>query len=339
MMKKTFVTWDLGATKCTAGLVEYDSETDALLCKKNYTVKLADTLSLEDLISQLELGLDFAMPTADAICIGAAGHYDGRYLLHTNAYPYPMHFANTAELQKWPPFTVIHDYVPIVCATFTSYMDEPKNIKRLNACAQKPSGRRVALGIGTGLGLKDGVLFPNGDFWLGQNEMGHIGITCPPAADQHYLTRHKELMRFLREKEAHNDQASITFEHLLTGKGAVNLFKFFYPNTSDITPELVGKQMCEGKATEMLDAFAWYIGLFIGAVQLIFMPDGGIWITGGVAIKNITVFDRPEFFAGVYASPAYLMQREEYPMGVLSNHEHALIGSGYYAAKRLLGTV
>lgn len=193
---KTLVTWDLGATKCTAGIIEYQPSTHALTCKKHFTIKLADTISLEDLISQLESGIDFCMADADAICIGAAGHYDGKFLQHTNPYPYPMHFANTARLQKWPVFTVIHDYASIVCATFTSYMEQAKNIKRLNSCAMNTHGRRVALGIGTGLGLKDGVFLPNGDFWLGHNEAGHIGITAPPAADERYLQMHHEFMHF-----------------------------------------------------------------------------------------------------------------------------------------------
>src|SRR5580700_6336276 len=117
MMIKNILAWDLGATKCTAGLVEYHSDTQALVCKQHYTVKLAQTTSLEDLISQLELGLDFSMREADAVCIGAAGHYDGRYLQHANAYPYPMHFANSAEFQAWPAYAIVHDYAPIVCAT------------------------------------------------------------------------------------------------------------------------------------------------------------------------------------------------------------------------------
>lgn len=332
-MTKTLVTWDLGATKCTAGIIEYHPTTHELNCKKDFTVLLADTSSLENLIQQLESGLNYAMPDADAICIGAAGHYDGKYLLHTNAYPYPMHFANTAKLQKWPKFAVIHDYASIVCATFTSYMEDGNNLKRLNSCPIKTYGRRVALGIGTGLGLKDGVLFSDGDFWLGQNEMGHIGITQPPLADKKHLQRHAELIQFLQTK---SDNTAITFEKILTGKGTANLCEFFYPDTKGITPEEVGVKMHEGKAKELVDAFAWYTGLFVGTVQLTFLPESGVWITGGVVMKNLKIFDSPEFLAGIYASPAYLMQREEFALGVMCNHEHALIGSGYYAVKRLL---
>jgi glucokinase len=332
---KKIITWDLGATKCTAGLIEYHADIQSLVCIKHFTVKLATTSSLEDLIGQLENGLNLTMRESDAICISAAGHYDGKYLLHANNYPYPMHFANTAELQDWPKYAVIHDYASIVCATFTDYMQQTSNIKRLNTCAIQIHDRRVALGIGTGLGLKDGVLFPDGEFWLGKNEVGHVGIATPPFADVYPLNRHQELMRFLHKKFSLQSNYPITYERILTGKGTVNLYEFFYAGSS-MTPEEVGEKMRSGKVPELLDTFAWYLGLFIGTMQLTFMPAGGIWITGGVSINHLDVFDRPDFFAGIYATPAYLMQREEYPLGVLCNHEHALIGSGYYAIKRLI---
>lgn len=336
-MKKIFA-WDLGATKCTAGIVEYNPETSALTCKNHFTVKLLQANSLENLISQIETGLEFPMNSADAICIGAAGHFDGECLLLENAYPYPMPFAKIARQHAWPAYAIVHDYAPIVCATFTSYMDQDKNIKRLNTYEMKPEGRRVALGIGTGLGVKDGVLFANGDFWLGKNEMGHIGVPMPPMADKFHLQRHNELIRFLQEKIVHQSNQPLTFEKILSGAGTVRLYQFFYSDDDELTPEAVGLKMREGHVPEMMDAFAWYAGLFVGTIQLSFMPEGGVWITGGVALKNLDVFDRPDFFAGINASPAYRLQREEYPLGILCNHEHALIGCGYYAAWRLLSS-
>lgn len=335
-MKKNIIAWDLGATKCTAGVVEYREDIDDLVCKHHYTLKLTEATSLENLIDKIESGLDFSMAKADAICIGAAGHYNGESLLLENAYPYSMHFAKIAKQQGWPAYAVIHDYAPIVCATFTSYINQPKNIKRLNSSAMQHHGRRVALGIGTGLGLKDGVLLPNGDFWLGRNEIGHIGVPTPPFAEVRHRKLHEELIRFLQEKTLISSNQPLTFEKILSGQGTVRLYQFFYRNAEEITPEEVGEKMREGEATEMLDTFAWYAGLFIGTVQLTFMPEGGVWITGGVALKNLDVFDRPDFFSGIHASPAYRQQREEYPLGILCNHEHALIGCGYYAMKRLL---
>ncbi|OAI49537.1 hypothetical protein AYO45_06985 [Gammaproteobacteria bacterium SCGC AG-212-F23] len=94
--------------------------------------------------------------------------------------------------------------------------------------------------------------------------------------------------------------------------------------------------MQAGQTPEILDAFAWYTGLFIGTVQLIFMPEGGIWITGGVALSHLSIFDNPEFLHGIHTSPSYLPERQKYPLGILCNPEHALMGGGFYASKRLL---
>lgn len=328
-MTKTIIAWDLGATKCAAGIVEYHEEQDTYTCKQKYAIKLTEVSSLEELTQQIEDNLDVRISNADAICIGAAGQYDGEKLIYANSYPYSMHFAHLAKQQQWPQFAVIHDYAPIVCATFTDYMHQEKNIKRLNNCAINPYGRRVTLGVGTGLGLKDGVLLPNGDFWLGQNEMGHIGISNSHA-NHDALKRHEELIRFL-----HSDHP-ISFEAILSGPGIARLYQFFYPNNKNITPEEVGTMMRENHAPELLSTFSWYLGLFVGTVQLSFMPEGGIWITGGVALHHINAFDHPEFLNGIHSSPAYLSQRNEFPLGVLCNPEHALIGGGYYAIKKLL---
>lgn len=336
-MKKNIIAWDLGATKCAAGLVEFDTESRALNCVRDTSIKLSDTTSLEDLIQKIDQQLDFPITAADAICIGGAGFYDGQQLLLEGVYPYAMSFQQVATSQKWPVYAVIHDYAPIICATFTDYLTNEKNIKHLNQCDMQPFGRRVAFGIGTGLGGKDGVLLPNGDFWLGQNEMGHIGISMPPCADVLHVKRHQEFMHFLHLQHAIEDRMSFTFEKILSGKGAVRLHQFLYPDSQNISPEIVGEKMREGSVPELINAFAWYLGLFIGTMQLNFMPEGGIWITGGVALNNLNIFDSPELFAGIHASPAYLSQRASYPLGVLCNSEHALIGGGYYAAVRLLG--
>lgn len=167
-MKQEIIAWDLGATKCAAGIVTYDGDNASYVCQKKCSIKLAHATSLSDLINKIETRLERSMNEVDAICIGAAGHYNGESLMLEGVYPFPMHFASFAKQHKWPTYAIIHDYASIVCATFTSYINHSNNIKSLNACQMDPYGRRVAFGIGTGLGLKDGVLLPNGDFWLGK---------------------------------------------------------------------------------------------------------------------------------------------------------------------------
>lgn len=339
MNPKTIIALDLGATKCAAGIVEYNPENFEYICKRTYSINLAVTTSLSDLLQKISSGLNMPFVAADAICIGAAGQYNGRELHHLDGvYPYPMNFADIARSQQWEKYAVIHDYDTVVCATFTSYMQHPGNVLRLNNCIPDSHKRRVALGLGTGLGMKDAILLPNGDFWLGKNEIGHIGITHPPYTDNNHLSRHLEFMRYLLlAQEKH--QIPITFESILTGRGLVNLHQFLYSSTDPLSPEMIGEQMKAGNKPELMDIFSWYLGLFIGSVQLIFMPEGGIWITGGVAMKHLEIFSHPSFNSGIHATPAYLEERDMYPIGVLKNPEHALIGAGFYAVRRLLTPV
>lgn len=331
----SFISWDLGATKCTAGIITAQTDS-SLTCTNKTTIKLADTESLADLVAQIESQLNIRMRDADAICIGGAGQYDGHTLHHENPYPFPMPFADLAKKEYWPNFTIVHDYAPIVCATFTSYMHDASNLMRLNARPINPLGRRVAFGIGTGLGLKDGVQLPNGDFWLGRNEIGHIGISTPPQIDTVLSDRHQSLMRFLKSHLGLGIESPVNFEKILSGQGLVRLHQFLYPKEKNATPESVGARMQAGKADELIDLFAWYCGLFVGTVELIFMPEGGTWITGGVALHHLNAFTHPAFHAGILASPAYRQERSQYALGILKNPDHALIGGAYYAKHRLM---
>lgn len=329
-MNKTIISCDLGGTKCAAGIVEYNSVTHELTCKSKHSVKIADAESLGDLLSHLGSLFGLPLHEADAICIGAAGQYNGESLIYEGVYPYSMNFAELAKKQAWPAYAIVHDYTPIVCATFTNYMEQPANIHRLNNAISDPYGRRVALGMGTGLGMKDGVLFPDGSFWLGKNEAGHIGISEPPATTPERLSLHRELMQFLQR------DPPVTFEKILSGPGTVRLYEFFYPDREKLTPAAIWEKLQDPAATGMMDTFAWYLGLFTGTLQLLLMPEGGIWFTGGVTLHYQTLFEQPAFQEGIKASPAYMMQRESFPLGILKNQEHAVIGGGYYAAKRLM---
>lgn len=335
-MMKNIITWDLGATKCAAAVVSYDKSTNALTCQNKASVKIRDVNSLAELTSHLEQQLGLSMQDADAVCIGAAGQYDGECLFVEKGYPYPMEFAKLATQKKWPNYAVIHDYSPVVCSTFTSYVNDPSNVQRLNQATGQPLGRRVALGVGTGVGLKDGILMPNGDFWLGTNEMGHIGVITPPMAEHAYRERHVEFLKFLRSEGIVQENEAITFEKILANQGIVRIHSFFDRDAKHQTSEEIGTLVREGKAEDTLAMFAWYLGLLVGTVQLTFMPDGGLWLTGGVVLNHLEIFDHPDFFRGIEASPTYLNLREQFPLGILLGSDYAFMGAAFYASRKLV---
>lgn len=323
---KNIIVWDLGATKCAAAWVEFDPQNPSVFhCRHSCYIKLRSCESLEALILKIEKHLNIEHKNADTICIGAAGIYNGKTLELDNGYPYEMPFMFLAEKYQWAPFEIIHDYAPVVCSTFLStYTQAP--IQKLNDTIIDPYARRVAVGVGTGLGLKDGVLFPDGNFWLGSNEMGHIGLSQPITASQKY----QEIHRALTQKN------HFSFEKILSGEGLLRLHKFLHPESMAGSPEDIGDLIQSNKASETLECFAFYLGLFMGTVQLTFMPAGGIWITGGVVLKHLQVFDHAAFYEGMESLPAYLSQRQKFALCILPDHHQHFMGGAYYAAKRLM---
>ncbi|MES2203605.1 MAG: hypothetical protein V4496_00130, partial [Pseudomonadota bacterium] len=73
MMRKTFVVWDLGATKCAAAVIDFDFHSDEFDCISTTRVPLTDCADLDALVAQIETNLNYSMANADAICIAAAG--------------------------------------------------------------------------------------------------------------------------------------------------------------------------------------------------------------------------------------------------------------------------
>jgi glucokinase len=329
-----FLVWDLGGTKCSAGLIEYDVAQNHYTCLRKTSVQLKEMQSVYHLTEQIEhqLGLS-STQDVDAICVGAAGQYDGSHITLESGYPYPMALRDVAKKFKWPSFAVIHDYATILCATFTNYLHSAQHVKRLNAHAILPFERRVAFGLGTGLGLKDGLQLENGDFWLGTNEMGHIGIPTLIDAFNERMACHHALLSYLQK--AHQSSC-ITFEQILSGPGLRTLYRFFHPMRDDLSAEDIGHLLKAGQLDELANTFAWYLGLFVATIQLTFMPAGGIWMTGGVLLKHLGILEKDDFEAGIRSLPAYLSLRKQYPLGVLCHDELALIGAGFYASKRLL---
>ncbi len=328
-MRQPIITWDLGGTKCAVGLMLFDDHRQEYLLEKKCTLAIREYTSLEALILKMQELLDFDFAKACRIQIGAAGCFDGEALHLVEGYPYPMPFLQLAKKYHWPSFDIVHDYLPVACATYTSYMHDTANIKMLNdlTMTKMPrEGRRVAVGVGTGLGLKDVMWLANETLAYGANEMGHIGITMPPSVNYDEFKRHQALVEFLYAKKQ-----ALTFEKILSGRGTLLLYDFLYPGSLSHSPESLGEKIRNKEAEDVLALFAWYLGLYIGTVQLSFMPTGGIWLTGGVILKHLEALERSDFWRGIEASTAYLEVREKFPLGVLLNPEHALYGGAFLA--------
>src|SRR3989338_1394999 len=332
--KKTIAVWDLGATKCAVGIIEVDLFMERFKFITSTSLYLNDFFSLDDLTQGLENNLGTRFSDIDKIMIAGAGIYDGYTLNLANGYPYPMEFAALAKSRKWSSMTVVHDYVPMMCATFIADLLDPDQISFIHPGVLNPYGRRVVFGLGTGLGFKDSLLLERKKFWLGENEVGHIGIPFPPRAMPDEIQVHKEFIDFLRTQTDISPNQSITFEKVLSGQGTSRLHQFVTASKDHLLPHEVGDLLRAGLAEETLALLAWYLGLLIGSLQLIFMPSGGIWMTGGVLLKHEEIALHPQLKKGILASPAYINERRSFPLAIIKDKNLVFLGGAYYLAYR-----
>src|SRR3990167_7260761 len=198
MRKQIIAVWDLGATKCAVGIVQFDPMMDEFKCTADTVVYLNEYFSLEDLTDGLEKNLNIKFSSVDEILIAGAGIFDGETLHLTNGFPYPMTFAKLATSRGWRKMQVVLDYVPIICATFIADLIDKNQVNFIQKGEFNQFGRRVVFGIGTGLGFKDGFLLGQRRFCLGDNEIGHMGVPLPPLVSQDEMQLHTEFMQFLR---------------------------------------------------------------------------------------------------------------------------------------------
>lgn len=320
-MTHTSLIIDLGGTKCAAAVINQDNPYDIQAFADTF---LVDHSSLNSMIDALESKLQFNFHQAQNILIAAAGIYDGECLQLANPYPFEISLAKAQRQRQWHNLRVVHDYVPLLCTSLL-----PDHIRQKYSHVIRPgqiniAGRRLALGIGTGVGGKDGALLPNGEFWFGDNEIGHIGISSPPSVEQSSLTYHQEFMRFLQKSNT-----TVTFENILAGKGLVRMFNFLYPERSSDSPSEVGLALSSGHANELLALFAWYLGLFTANCELCFMPSGGIIFGGGVLQKHSYVFEQADFTAGLQACNAYQNERQQFPLSLCLDNTLLFLGGAY----------
>ncbi|MBV53285.1 MAG: hypothetical protein CL816_04360 [Coxiellaceae bacterium] len=336
MSTRSYIVWDLGGTKCAAAHVSV-TEDEVYSIVKTDTVRLTEVDSLEAMVERFETHLDLRFSEADAMCIAGAGLYDGEKLVNANPYPFEMHLGTMASREHWPELSVVHDYTPVICRGFIDAgRCYSEGIITINSGTMDPHGRRIAFGMGTGLGLKDGVMLPSGELWLGHNEMGHIGLSCPPFASKEDMERHTAWLAFL---QSHYPELPVSFETVLSGRGLALLHQFSAGLKEPVSPRQVQIEVAQDSdiTQKTLSLYTWYLGLFLCTVQLAFMPSGGIWMAGGLVERVPQIFSdqyRDYLQRGLSSSSVYADFRESIPVFGLIEPPHVLLGAAYYAHHR-----
>jgi len=202
---------------------------------------------------------------------------------------------------------------------------DAEHLHGIGAATAASNMSRVVMGPGTGLGVA-GLVYSNHNWIPVPGEGGHIDIG-PQTERDYAVFPHIERI-----------DGRVSAEQLLCGSGMVNLYKAICAADSqqpvhalpqEITAAGLGGS--DAAAAETLSLFATYLGRVAGDLALVFMARGGVFLSGGIAQKIITVLERPEFRNAFEDKAPHSGLLKSIPTSVITHPLAALFGLASYA--------
>ena len=200
---------------------------------------------------------------------------------------------------------------------------------RLNAAVPVGGGVRAITGAGTGLGLAWMTANAQGRYRTFATEGGHTDF-APANAQQ------ARLLTFVRENLiARNLSEHVSWERLVSGLGLDMIYRFCVHDMGGAKPEgvLDGAHINalaaggDPIAEATLDLFIDLYGAWVGNVALLYRPEGGLYIAGGVSIHLRERILSPRFIAACTNKGRMRGVVEHTPISLITNRRLGVQGA------------
>eukprot|EP00339_Tiarina_fusa_P014194 CAMPEP_0117011258 /NCGR_PEP_ID=MMETSP0472-20121206/9720_1 /TAXON_ID=693140 ORGANISM="Tiarina fusus, Strain LIS" /NCGR_SAMPLE_ID=MMETSP0472 /ASSEMBLY_ACC=CAM_ASM_000603 /LENGTH=407 /DNA_ID=CAMNT_0004714011 /DNA_START=104 /DNA_END=1327 /DNA_ORIENTATION=- len=313
-MSTTYLlTGDIGGTNSRMGLYGIDDDIPLVVKpyrNKDHLTKKEDGIFEKNIIAPFlqhcwETNTNLAALENSQIvaCLAVAGPVQNNSVrmsnLHNlvidgNAIAKQMYCPKEPYLNRIKVCKIINDFVAQGYGCLTLKPDEVRELNPGSLGKIDPTGPKVCVGAGTGLG--ECFLTPDveGNYSCFASEGGHVEYA--PRTDVQV-----KLWQYLKKK--FDSKARVSVERVVSGRGLANCYEFLAKEFPDRVDKAVheafekagdmqGKEVAVnakpgtlcGEAMEiMMSAY----GCEVGACGIKFIPTGGLYVTGGLTPKNI----------------------------------------------------
>jgi glucokinase len=264
---------DIGGTNARFALIESNNSTPVSF----ENVRTTDFTNIDIAIRDAIFTQTALRPKTAILAI--AGPIDGDEIELTNC-PWVVRPWVMIEMLGLKDIVVINDFEAQALAVASLGRE---HLEQIGGDEPVEGASRVVLGPGTGLGVAG--LVRTGESWLPvPGEGGHVDMG-PRTPRDYVIFPHIETL-----------EGRISGEQILCGRGLVSLYKAVCA-ADNITPiHTDPKQVTDAafsgndkSATETVELFATYLGRLAGDLALIFMARGGVYLSGGIAQKIVSV--------------------------------------------------
>ncbi len=205
------------------------------------------------------------------------------------------------------------------------------DVQQLQGPSQFQRAPRLIIGPGTGLGV-GALVYSQGRPVVVPGEGGHVAIS-PRRAE---LVAVFEAVTAEWPEVAMGGAMSVEAEALLSGTGLPRFYRALaqvmdLPQVCADTAEIfaAARDMQDPVATRLIAMFAEYLGAVAGDLGLVVGARGGVFLTGGLALKNPWIFDAA-FLEAFTAGGRHSSWRAEMPVYLYRNENFGLIGARNY---------
>lgn len=188
---------------------------------------------------------------------------------------------------------------------------------------RKGSANKLPVGlIGAGTGLGKALLFHNGKYYEPKaSEGGHADVPVHSREE------------FIFVRMLNNKRKAVEYKDILSGRGIVRLYKFLrkeYDGPSLNDPaEIMASSSPAAKQTKKW--FAAFYGRCAKNFALDGLTRGGMFIGGGIAAKNLGMFNK-EFTGEFLRNDTQQGVLRKIPVKVIKNYDVSLLGAAFAAS-------
>lgn len=315
---------DVGGTKVIMALFRVDGASVVPLAEKTYPS--ADYATYSDIVSDFRAQYDTPV---DATGIGVAGPVFDRRCQATNL-PWVL---DARELERTLPVGRVALVNDFKAAAMGVLHLSPSDWVDLNpqANAPEPTGPIAILGAGTGLG--EAFLFHAvGRYHVVSSEGGHTDF-APRNEDE------IGLLRFLMKRHGR-----VSYERVVSGMGLQAIYEYLVEagggqenpevrraiDTEKDDPAVISRFANSGGCglcVKALDMFMRVYGAEAGNLALKVIATGGVYVTGGIAPKNLSKIQDGAFLEAFTTKGRFSPLVSGMPVRVVTNKNVGLLGA------------
>lgn len=336
--KKFFLAGDMGGTNTNFGIFSLDTKNPVLLFSVHYKSKEIESFpeTVKHLCDYIKSEYNIEI---DNSVFGAAGvvKQNRLYAQPTNT-KWPIDVNEIKKITGIKNLILINDFEAV---GFGIESVDPKDIAIINQGIEIPKAQRACLGAGTGLGKSLLIWSESLNMYIPQpSEGGHADFIVHDKEEFGFLEFMQKNIALPMAIEE-NKNCVISWEHVLSGIGIQYIYLYlkeirkYKPNqysqeieAKDFNPDRISHFAQVDPQSK--ETFLWYSKFYARCAKnlaLDMLTLNGIYIAGGIAAKNLAVFQDQVFMDEFLACNRQIDLLKNIPIKIILDYNVSLYGA------------